>query len=59
LGIDYVSAWAGIHYFAGRKTTGAKNIKIRFYMAGRKCKTGKTFFKIYRRKNFPNIWFLM
>lgn len=30
LGIKYVSAWAGIHYFAGRKNNWSKNIKIRF-----------------------------
>ncbi|MFZ4930903.1 NAD(P)-binding protein [Chryseobacterium sp. Mn2064] len=27
LGIDYVSAWAGIHYFAGRKNTWSKKYK--------------------------------
>ncbi|MCJ8152424.1 NAD(P)-binding protein [Chryseobacterium sp. SSA4.19] len=27
LGIDYVSAWAGIHYFAGRKNNWSKNYK--------------------------------
>lgn len=38
LGIDYVSAWAGIHYFAGRKHNWAVDHNDHgFYMAGGKC----------------------
>jgi hypothetical protein len=52
LGIDYVSAWAEFIISPEEKQLEQKIQRSGFYMAGRKCKTGKTFFKIYKRKIF-------
>jgi hypothetical protein len=55
-----ITVWESIMFQLGRnslfrrkkKQLEQKIQRSGFYMAGRKCKTGKTFFKIYRRKIF-------
>lgn len=52
LGINYVSAWAGIHYFAGRKNNWSKNYKDQvFTWPEGNARLAKHFFKYTNGKN--------
>jgi hypothetical protein len=55
LGIDYVSAWAGIHYFAGRKNNWSKKYKDQvFTWPEGNARLAKHFSKYTNGKSSPN-----
>ncbi|WBV55687.1 NAD(P)-binding protein [Chryseobacterium daecheongense] len=55
LGIDYVSAWAGIHYFAGRKNNWSKKYKDQvFTWPEGNANLVKHFFKYIEGKQLTN-----
>lgn len=55
LGIDYVSAWAGIHYFAGRKNNWSKKYKDQvFTWPEGNARLTKHFLKYTKEKSLPN-----
>lgn len=55
LGIDYVSAWAGIHYFAGRKNNWSKKYKEQvFTWPEGNARLVRHFSKYTEQKSLPN-----
>ncbi len=55
LGIDYVSAWAGIHYFAGRKNNWSKKYKEQvFTWPEGNARLAKHFSKYIKDRFLPN-----
>lgn len=55
LGIDYVSAWAGIHYFAGRKNNWSKKYKDQvFTWPEGNANLAKHFSKYTEERHLPN-----
>ncbi|GAA5093674.1 NAD(P)/FAD-dependent oxidoreductase [Chryseobacterium ginsengisoli] len=55
LGIDYVSAWAGIHYFAGRKNNWSKKYKEQvFTWPEGNARLAKHFSTYTKEKSLPN-----
>lgn len=55
LGLDYVSAWAGIHYFAGRKNNWSKKYKDQvFTWPEGNARLAKHFSKYTNGKSLPN-----
>jgi hypothetical protein len=55
LGIDYVSAWAGIHYFAGRKNNWSKKYKDQvFTWPEGNARLAKHFSKYTKEKSLAN-----
>jgi len=55
LGIDYVSAWAGIHYFAGRKNNWSQKYKDQvFTWPEGNARLARHFFKYTKGKSLPD-----
>ncbi|MCE3077051.1 NAD(P)-binding protein [Chryseobacterium gwangjuense] len=55
LGINYVSAWAGVHYFAGRKNNWSKKYKDQvFTWPEGNARLAKHFSKYTKQKFLPN-----